>query len=142
MILIRELGNAPVPHTPFEKAENYYACYFTVGKVPFKFRADFYDALYDFKNVWDIEFKDMSRDTFTITGTGNTPIVFSTVKEILKDFLSIEKPNYWLMMADKDEKSRDKLYSIFAKNIEKIFPEYKLAKESVGMFHYFMFERK
>jgi hypothetical protein len=77
--------------------------------------------------VHDVSFEDVTDGRFSdnrqgITGRGNVKEVFSTMVEIIKDFLS-KNPNEALIFSG-DEGSRDALYSRFGRSASRIFPGY------------------
>ena len=71
-------------------------------------------------------YKDYSCE---ITGKGNAPIVFSTVIDILKDFISEKNPITFYFFAK--EKSRIKLYDIFYKISKRFFPDYSVLSSTM-----------
>lgn len=70
--------------------------------------------------------KDGKMDT-SLTGTGHVKKVFSTVKEIAKQYLSTRKPKYLMIKAITTEKSRVKFYDLLYSNHERYLPGYEKA---------------
>ena len=67
----------------------------------------------------------------SITGTGNAPLIFSTIVKIFESYLRIVKPLAFSFTAA--EPSRKKLYHTLAMNLERTYRgEYKYLNQSVG----------
>lgn len=73
-----------------------------------------------------------SYPTHTITGTGHAYEVFSTVVDILKDFIETEQPKRIEFAAEED--SRQKLYARIIKRVPQFAPSYVGVRKSRGMF--------
>jgi len=59
---------------------------------------------------------------FGISNTGNATIVFSTVKQIMKEFLNVCRPDVFYFTSKED--SRTKLYRLIYDKASQIFPGY------------------
>ena len=110
---IIEIMDSPVPFTDKIESESYTAD-FTVEGVKY-----YFDANLDIDS-WSISFtaygKDDSQDGKTgITGTGNEFTVFATIIEIIEKFINHYNPREFWFSAK--EKSRIKLYNVFAQKI-------------------------
>jgi hypothetical protein len=79
-------------------------------------------------------------NVFKISGTGDQFRVFATVQDIVKDFITKNKPN--AIDCTATELSRRRLYSTFIANFEKSQPElfetYLVWSTSTGADHYIM----
>ncbi len=66
-----------------------------------------------------------------ITGTGNAPLIFSTIAKIFEKYLQMEKPLAFDFTAA--EPTRRKLYHTLAMNLERTYRgQYKYLNQSVG----------
>ena len=81
------------------------------------------------EDIWNFEFMEYNGKVKTTsqTGSGHELQVFSLVKDILKDFISIYHPNIIRFSADKSEGNRAKLYERMLKKLN--LPKYKVEIE-------------
>lgn len=106
----------------------YHEYSFSVGDAKFKMDISGADCRGGGKcKVHIVSFEDVTDGMFAAnrqgsTGRGNVKEVFSTVVEIIKDFIS-KNPGE-LLMFDGDEGSRAALYNRFAKGASNIIPGY------------------
>jgi len=91
---------------------------FRVGDVPYTFSSTLMDAS---TKTWDVLFRaDSSEyfpDEYGMLGTGNAPAVFSTVVDMLGNFLDQYKGQVDRLYFSADEPSRDKLYRHMIKRL-------------------------
>ncbi len=70
---------------------------------------------------------DSGKTETAMTGTGHVKKVFSTVKDICKEYISTRKPKYLMIKAHSAEKSRIKFYDVLYNNHERYLPDYEKA---------------
>ena len=110
-----ELMDSPVPYTDYRK-KDFYSAIFHVEDVKYVFSATYFDT------TWEIVFEGITEErglSTGITGTGNEFIVFATIGDIFSAFIKNYSPDSFEFSAK--EKSRRKLYDMFATNISKQF---------------------
>ena len=92
---------------------------------------------------WDVAFDVVGNtEPFSLTGTGNSFVVFSTIREILLDFIKTNK-NVNTMYYSAKEESRKKFYTSFSKKLLPDLPgswELKM-KDRGSRFFYFIRQR-
>ena len=114
-MLVNELFEALTDLAPFKvlgrSDEEYFAAEFMSNGRKIKFNADKND------DVWNLEFAEIEmsddkvlRHQFKKTGRGGEFQVFATIKAIIDQFIKDYRPNVMYFTADKDDKSRSKLY--------------------------------
>lgn len=117
-VKLYELLDSPVSYNIIRQNDYTLKAEFTVGNILYEFIAKSIDG-----NTFTITFEIYGGD-ISITGTGNAPIVFSTVYSLLKYF--IENYNPKMFYFDAKEPSREKLYKIFSLKITKEFKNYEV----------------
>lgn len=148
--LIAEIYTAPVPWEwkPDEAArmgDGHFVARFMMG--PYRYRVEISpgdEAAGTYEIVFFQE-KNFPRDftsrydgtprpypSFQITGTGRAYEVFSTVVDILKDFIDVEQP--LLIDFGADEVSRQKLYARIIQRVPQIVPDYVGIRKSRSKF--------
>jgi len=133
-----ELMDNPVPYTVRTKNKNSFIVEFEIEGLEYIFRA--------FKDVDDIEFeiifeliKKSGKSSFEIENTGHQFTVFATIGDILEYFIQDYNPDAFSFSAK--ERSREKLYRVFAKKIVKKF-DYEFEEQYNGDVHRFNFSKK
>lgn len=100
---------------------------FKVGNIPYRFTASMRSP--KTPDIWDVEFQSMDakskRDNknMSLTGTGNSAEVFSTVADIMKSFLSDKSITVNLFEITAIEPNRNKLY---VRMIERLLPNWEV----------------
>lgn len=123
--MINELMDSSADYTVTLKKSNIFTASFMIGdeEVDFLAKLDKDPLLSDdFENtdVWLISF---ARDNeYKVTGHGEQYLIFGTVAKIFEEFIKEYKPDKFEFTAK--EKSRQKLYRIFAEKISKEFNYY------------------
>jgi hypothetical protein len=125
--------NVPIPGNVLPKRSFKYNVYCYLHKGEFEvifemLKNPVSDNVIDLTNV-EVE---------TLTGTGNSFRVLSTVLEILKKEIRENPDIHTIAFSSKeDEESRTKLYSRFANNVSKFLPGWKLNKVGTeyGSYH-------
>lgn len=149
--LIAEIYTAPVPWEwkPEEAAklgDDYFVARFTIA--PHQYRVeisrdtddvspDVYEIVFSQQRNFPIDYParygmPRSYPTFDITGTGHAYAVFSTVVDILKDFIETEEPS--MITFGADEESRQKLYARIIQRVPQIEPNYVGIRKSRSKF--------
>lgn len=139
---ITELFNKTLPY----KWTNPTLAEFAIGEHPFIVK-----FLKCGKNEYSFEFwtedeNDESRSDITnvFKNTGEVFSVFSTVGQILREFVQKNNPSLFGFSADATEESRIKLYNSLAKVIIKAAPEYRLETKYNKEYntHYYLFHKQ
>ncbi len=117
---IIELMDSPVPFDDNIESESYIATFIIEG-IEYTFNALLINNFVTGAE-WIIDFRahestDDILGSTDITGTGNEFIVFATIAAIMKEFLAHYDPEKFYFTAK--EKSRVRLYDIFAQRIAK-----------------------
>lgn len=89
---------------------------------------------------WDLFFDvDSNVD---LTGGGDALAIMATVVEIVKDFIQKDNPKLIVFNADKDDKSRVKLYSTMVKKLSsKIKFSYNIPNDSTSQYQDFILHK-
>lgn len=83
------------------------------------------------KNFWEMSFQTSDRIQVNAGGQFD---VFSTIIDVLKDFLELREPRYIYFTSDARDKSRVLLYTRFAKNVARINPRYTGGVKNKGAY--------
>lgn len=118
-----------------ESGYDYAEAEFDVGDIPYIIR--FAAGSSDPGSTWEVEFEVNTRKTkavdsskrHRITGTGNSAQVFSTVVDILRNFLSEYDTLVGSLEFSADEPNRRRLYSSM---ISRLLPDWKVSTNSQG----------
>ena len=130
-LLIEELTTKPVEFTIVNKDADTFRVDFKVSEAEYDFIA--FKRMVKNRNkktdlnYWNISFflkNEKSEKSIGISNTGNANIVFSTVINILKKFISMYKPDA-VLFSTMNHMSRLSLYKRFIKTIEKYISGYK-----------------
>ena len=128
---INELFRSPSDWEWFNTGPYRAVADFEVGDVPYIFSAELLNPK---AKAWHISFKakgDEFSNEYGVLGTGNASHVFSTVLDIMRDFLKVYKGNVNTLKFSADEPSRVKLYS---RMIDRLLPNSDVEKTAGGSF--------
>ncbi len=130
-IQVNELFRSPTDWEWFNTGPYRAVADFEVGDVPYIFSAELLNPK---AKAWHISFKakgDEYSNEYGVLGTGNASLVFSTVLDIMRDFLKTYKGNVSTLKFSADEPSRIKLYS---RMIDRLLPNSEVEKGKGGSF--------
>ena len=126
MIYMREIFDSPVSYRVLTHSPIKFEVYFKIGKIGYTFDASAdEDDKANRRNFWIVFSshttlrRDWGSGKMHVTGEGNPFVVFSTLAKIMEEFIKKYKP--YQIQFSADEKSRQKVYRIFAQMIGKKF---------------------
>lgn len=136
--IINELFIQPVTWRMTRDKSHTKSYSFTVNEIPYSVDL-MKTSLQD--NTWGVGFDITSNDDndYKITNTGNATIVFATVIDIIKSFISQHNPDSLQFVADIMEPSRVKLYR---RMVQKLIPDnYSIEENTAGNYTKFTMTR-
>lgn len=123
-LYLRELFDNPVDYEITLQRKDQFEAMFEIEDLTYEFLALYTrDHTSDRLMRWEISFEIINEEEyeqiFTMTGTGNQFLVFSTVGKLLYEFIDRYNPEEFEFSSVKGEENRSRLYDIFAKRFAK-----------------------
>lgn len=139
--ILQEEINEPAPYRKHKNKNNVFFFKTNGNKYKVSFFKPGEESSYKISAAYELEFYKFYEDLIELafgiidggktetamTGTGHVKKVFSTVKDICKEYISTRKPKYLMIKAHSAEKSRIKFYDVLYNNHERYLPDYEKA---------------
>lgn len=107
-----------------DSGEGFHLYSFTIGDAKYEAQVSGVDCPGGRNcNMYSVSFEDVDEGQ-GLTGKGNVREVFSTVIEIVKDFLTREPGKNLFFSSGDGDRVRDMLYRRFTQSVGKVFPGY------------------